>query len=438
MFISLSITGFYLLIKYRENRLILWVAIISICGALAGLQTIIEKEFLPYINSNSDLKTLEIATAFAGILNFIISTFPYLAVLIFFLIYNGIRVNIWMISALSIPLIIALIFYTDIRANSLNVLIIASWGTLYVVLSGILAVRPIWMEKERTELMYHSANAILLIVPLLCLNIFHFLPTKYSDQLLKMIPIVSIISVLMFIGLYLRGMFLGVQRKALQNVHMGAALFQHSLKNSINKVKLNAINIRENVQKDRIQELDRFVSNLLNTHDEMMQTISQITTVINDQVQMNRQNQDLSKILDEVTEMLDSFPRIHVIKNYHPVELFIDKHLITECLVNICNNAIDAMKGEGNLHIELEQRKRTIILKISDTGHGMSTMQRQSAFEPFYSTKHRTGKNYGLGMFHVRKIMDAHRGKVIITSKPNKGTIIKLIFRGKKESRWKK
>lgn len=428
MFIILSMASIFLLIKYRENRLIHWVAIILICGALAGLQTIIEKGFLPYISTHGDIQTIKMVTIFAGVLNFIINTFPYLAILIFFLIYNGIRVNLWIISALSVPIVITFFFYTDLGTNHLNVFFVACWGALYVISSGILAIRPIWIEKERTERMYHCGNAIILFIPLLCLSIFHFSPSFYSDQLLNIIPIVSIISVIIFISLYLRGSFLGIQRKALRSVHMGTTLLQHSVKNSIGKVKLNAINIRKNVQKGSVQEIDRFVENLLNIHDELMQSISQFTTVVDDRIHLNRQLEDLSKILDEIIDMLDSHPKIKAIKDYHSVELFLDKQLVTECLVNICNNAIEAMKGEGNLHIQLEQKKSSIILIISDTGPGMSTLQLQNVCEPFYSTKHRTGKNFGLGMFHVKKIIEAHKGKLMITSKPNVGTTVKIIF----------
>lgn len=438
MFMVLSTASIYLLIKYRGNRLIYWVSIALLCGALAGMQIMMEKELLPYMSANSDIHTVKWVTIIAGILNFIVNTVLYWVVLVFFLIYNNIRVKSWLIAALSIPIVITFFFYTDLSTNRLNVFFIAGWGVFYVISSGILALRPIWIEKERTNRLYHSANAMIMYVPLVCLNIYQFLPSTYSDHVLAIIPIVNLISVLIIISLYIWGSYLGVQRKALQQVHMGTTLFQHSVKNSISKVKLNAINIRKSVHKDSIQDIDRFVDNILHIHADMMRTISQITTAVSDKIQLNRGRYDLSEMVDEVVKIIAPNHQIHIIKNVEPVELLIDKQLVTECLLNICHNAIEAMTGEGSLLVQLEQKKRAVILKISDTGHGMNTIQLQNVCEPFYSTKHRTGKNFGLGMFQVKKVMEAHNGKVIVTSKLQQGTTVRLIFKRKRVAKWKK
>jgi signal transduction histidine kinase len=54
-------------------------------------------------------------------------------------------------------------------------------------------------------------------------------------------------------------------------------------------------------------------------------------------------------------------------------------------------------------------------------------------FEPFYSTKGRTGKNMGLGMYYVQKVMEAHKGKVLLDSEAGKGTTVSLMFKRRRD-----
>lgn len=430
MFISMTATGIYLKVKNRESRLIFWAALIIICGGLTGLQVIVEKALLPYLSVNGEEYILRTVTIFAGILNFTINTFPYYSILIFFLFYNGYFINSkWIQWVLCVPLIITFLFQTNLQSDELNEWFVAIWGVFYVIASVILAIRPLSFEKRRAERMYHYAIAVIFLVPIACLNIYHFLPSIYSDQLLRIFPVICIFSILITLFFYIRGTFLGVKRRKLQGVHVGTTLVQHSLKNSIGKIKLNAFNIRKSLKSQQADEIDQYVENLLRTHEEMMQTISQIAYVVNDRMIIKKQMYDLSILLDEVVEMIEDHPKIHVESNYYPVQVCIDRKLVTECILNICNNAIDAMKEEGTIQINLEQKKRKIILSISDTGLGMNPIEIQNVYEPFYSTKQRTGKNFGLGMFQVKKIIDAHKGKIEIASKPGKGTTISLIFR---------
>ncbi|MHC1745322.1 MAG: nitrogen regulation protein NR(II) [Syntrophobacteraceae bacterium] len=102
---------------------------------------------------------------------------------------------------------------------------------------------------------------------------------------------------------------------------------------------------------------------------------------------------------------------------------------IQQCLLNLILNAIDAMPDGGTISISGETNEPSdfVLLKVSDTGHGIDPKDLPRIFEPFYSTKI-DGKGVGLGLSMVHGIIREHGGMVEVDSEPGKGTtfIIKL------------
>jgi two-component system sporulation sensor kinase B len=96
-----------------------------------------------------------------------------------------------------------------------------------------------------------------------------------------------------------------------------------------------------------------------------------------------------------------------------------------QCLSNILKNCVEAMSNGGCIDIHLEDDVNQIILKISDTGVGMSPEQLLRLGEPYFTTKH-TGT--GLGMMVVNSIIKSMKGKMTVSSEKGKGTIFHLIF----------
>jgi len=92
------------------------------------------------------------------------------------------------------------------------------------------------------------------------------------------------------------------------------------------------------------------------------------------------------------------------------------------------------MPGGGKLTIDLnketegsdllqEARDRVVVLRISDTGVGMSQETLQKLFTPFFTTKE---AGTGLGLSTVKKIVEAHRGRIKVDSAPGEGTTVWL------------
>lgn len=112
-----------------------------------------------------------------------------------------------------------------------------------------------------------------------------------------------------------------------------------------------------------------------------------------------------------------------------------NKSQIMQVFLELILNAGHAMPDGGDLIIAVHREGENIIVKISDTGSGMSKEERDNIFMPFYTTQE-VGKGKGLGLAISYGIIKAHNGTMDIESEKGKGTtvIIKLPINGKKFS----
>ena len=97
---------------------------------------------------------------------------------------------------------------------------------------------------------------------------------------------------------------------------------------------------------------------------------------------------------------------------------------LREALLNLVQNALDAMQKGGTLGIATEIVDDQVRLEVSDSGNGMSPEVRERAFEPFFTTKGQMGT--GLGLAEVYGIVKRHRGQVEIESQLGVGTTMRI------------
>ncbi|PIW62129.1 MAG: hypothetical protein COW13_02895 [Candidatus Omnitrophica bacterium CG12_big_fil_rev_8_21_14_0_65_50_5] len=117
---------------------------------------------------------------------------------------------------------------------------------------------------------------------------------------------------------------------------------------------------------------------------------------------------------------------IKVIKNIPPDLPALDDLGIERALINIMRNAVDAMESGGSLTLEAScEPMKSLVFKISDTGHGIPEHLLQDVFDPFFTTKE-IDKGCGLGLTIVDEIIKSYNGKIRIDSKAGKGTTFTL------------
>lgn len=424
-------TGIYLLIKHRENRLLLWGALIIITVGLSGLQVGLEKIVLLYLGSLSIQEPWLIAlNVVAAFLNILIHSFPYYLVLVFFMNFAGYS-KAMLTGILLVPALLSFVFSDMYPTSMMNYSYILSWGIPYMLASMTLFVLGMGKVGHGVvKKLQYLGMGLLILIPQVFLLLLQLEGIYFHSpiEILVFIPVLCLISLLLGLILYVHNAFSRFQATAvLTKMQVGTSLMQHAFKNVISKNKLYGLNIQRSLELKQYEIADHQVKSLLKSNEHLMNMVSRLSYLTRSRLSAQPEPTDVTVILDEV---IDQFEHTSVAfeKRYVSAMLQIDRILMAECFSNIICNAIEAMDGKGSVTVTVEKVKQRVRIHIADTGKGMNKEQLDGLFEPFYSTKHKSGHNFGLGMFHVKKIMHAHRGKVKVTSQPGKGTIVTLLF----------
>ncbi|MBP2654324.1 MAG: sensor histidine kinase [Firmicutes bacterium] len=103
---------------------------------------------------------------------------------------------------------------------------------------------------------------------------------------------------------------------------------------------------------------------------------------------------------------------------------------IREVLINLCRNAFQAMTSGGLLTLLAKATETSIIIEITDTGHGMTDETIANIFTPFFTTKE---SGTGLGLSVCQRIVREHQGEINVSSQLGHGTTFTLTFPRHKE-----
>jgi signal transduction histidine kinase len=114
-----------------------------------------------------------------------------------------------------------------------------------------------------------------------------------------------------------------------------------------------------------------------------------------------------------------------------PLYVSLNPTLHSWTIENLVKNSIDAMKGKGELSIEIVEGDAFIYITVTDSGSGIPKNKFKTVFEPGYTSKKR---GWGLGLSLTKRIVqEYHKGKIrVVSSEIGKGTTMQISF--KKES----
>lgn len=143
-----------------------------------------------------------------------------------------------------------------------------------------------------------------------------------------------------------------------------------------------------------------------------------------------RRPSDMKRIVENALEMVENAVADKNItvrtEFYEDLPLVdVDEAMFQQVFLNIFRNAIEAMDPAGILEITSRRVGDGIVVEVKDTGCGMTEEDLANIFNPFF-----TKKQYGtgLGMTHVKKIVDLHDGAIEVFSRPGEGTLIRIII----------
>ena len=122
---------------------------------------------------------------------------------------------------------------------------------------------------------------------------------------------------------------------------------------------------------------------------------------------------------------------IHFRASDHPIWIKADRDGIYEGMVNLLDNAIKYSPDIKEIYVSLGENENTAWIEVSDKGIGIPDDKIHQIFDKFYRATERDlykAKGAGLGLTILKHIMDAHNGKIEVSSEVGKGSTFRLIF----------
>jgi two-component system phosphate regulon sensor histidine kinase PhoR len=111
-----------------------------------------------------------------------------------------------------------------------------------------------------------------------------------------------------------------------------------------------------------------------------------------------------------------------------PVTRF-DPDAVVDALLNLVDNAAKYSGEAKYVGIRVRSAGDCIVCEIEDRGQGIPAADREHLFRKFHRGRNAAGKGgYGLGLFLVKHVMDAHDGTIEVDSEVGRGTRFRLVF----------
>ena len=118
------------------------------------------------------------------------------------------------------------------------------------------------------------------------------------------------------------------------------------------------------------------------------------------------------------------------LKGQH-ASIFGAEQIIDEIIYNLCDNAIKYNRENGEVTVSVDKRGNEVHLTVTDTGIGIPEADQKRVFERFYRVNKNQSKQMGgtgLGLSIVKHGAAYHNARIILTSVPDEGTTVKIIF----------
>lgn len=164
---------------------------------------------------------------------------------------------------------------------------------------------------------------------------------------------------------------------------------------------------------------------------QQVERVLQMARLDSEEVGLKKETCDLHELILEVCQnnLVTSKATIELALEASPSIIRVDKLHLTNVLFNLLDNAIKYNRQQPVIQITTSQMNGSMVIKIKDNGIGIKLDDQKKIFHRFYRVP--TGnlhdvKGFGLGLSYVKLIVEAHKGKITLTSNPDQGSCFSI------------
>lgn len=203
----------------------------------------------------------------------------------------------------------------------------------------------------------------------------------------------------------------------------------HEIKNPLTPIKLSTERMFkkwEQKDKDFDQIFERSAKTIVKEVDSLKRLVDEFSK-LGKMPDIKKMPTNLATVIKEVTELYKDYKgfiiKVSIPDNIPLVE--IDGEQFKRVLLNIFDNAFQAMGNSGNIELKVHADKTTnrFFVDIADDGPGMREEDKEKIFEPYFSTKK---GGTGLGLAIANKIVTEHSGYIRVRDNIPKGTLFTI------------
>lgn len=209
--------------------------------------------------------------------------------------------------------------------------------------------------------------------------------------------------------------------------HMSAGL-AHEIRNPLGIMKVSIQLLAQERIDDEV--VTKYCQVLLEECERLNRLVSEFLSFARPK-ELARERMTLGKLLDEGVILLNPALKQHHIElkqtrsQVDKREVEVDPDQMTQVILNVLLNAIDAQGEGGVILLERVQQDGFVGFAVSDEGHGISANAMPYIYDPFFTTKE---KGTGLGLSVVHRILDQHGGKISTSNRRERGVRVEILL----------